>query len=344
MYLDQHGILPPNPNPLFSHYERLIVKRPGFLRFRKTGLGNDSEARKYYSWVFGRAFCRWFLEKHLKYTYFTHISSIIGNSTTAAKTNLTVSRASKGDTPDYLCADTAQNACLSEAKGSQETGTFPILSKQTEWQKQFQRVAIKDPNGQQVTLKEYLCATRLVTAANSKVKPLLWVKDPDPPDGGPSSEENLALTTLAMKWHYATVFDLLGLPNVAEALRSGRPLDSSDKVDARVGELTLSDKSKSMPVVFWSGVSEPHSRRYHPNSHTYGPISSRPSFLFGMELSRARQIVRMATGDLDVADEVQPLEAPSQLPDCLSMLRAGTVIGPARFFEGIRPMYLRNQV
>jgi hypothetical protein len=331
MYEDMHRIVPPTPNPLFDYFKDLINVTDPYLRFVDGGLGTDTESKRYYSWLWGRAMCRWFLHDHLHYTYFTHISTILNKPIPAAHASVTVHRTKNGDTPDYVCAGTSVPVCLSEAKGSQNRINFKRRA--ISWREQFSRIEVLNSQGQPVGMKGYLSALQLVTG-NKIDSSRLWVEDPETQGDVDLGEEDLLLLRRSvMLTHYAGVLELAGLGTVARALVSDDSMGQEFRIPIAVWRCRSSALTGTTFVSgAWPFFSLPDRdlllfRHLTRHDVPLPPGGLDASVFFAIEQTRARNLAKVARGDLDVVRVMEDFVVPGQLPDGLSILRDGSILG-----------------
>ena len=66
-----------------------------------------------------------------------------------------IKRVAKGDTPDYLCGDTASSVYLAEAKGRYASISFKNREF-SKWRKQFSRIEVRDRHKNLRSLKGFI--------------------------------------------------------------------------------------------------------------------------------------------------------------------------------------------
>lgn len=195
-YLDTYGRRPPNPNPAQFEYVQFLSDCDDF-RLAGDGIGASTAARRNISTALGQAFCRWFLHDHLNITYFAHMDKVLNKSLPQGFGGVRIERATTGDAPDYLCAESVDKVFLAEAKGRYTSISFTNKDF-GEWRKQFSRIRVHDQKGIPISLKGFIVGTRFVTEENRHtLKSTIFAEDPqsrgDTTIGG---EESSYLSTL----------------------------------------------------------------------------------------------------------------------------------------------------
>lgn len=214
-YIEKHGTKPPATNPLFHEYDHLLVSGDEF-RFKGVGFGSDKESKQRISGELGRIISRAYLSQFHNMTWFQPVQNLINRN----YKGYSVEKVHKGDTPDWLCADSARKVFLAEAKGRS-----PSLSSKTEigrsyrempdWRNQFKSVkVIKD--GVAKRLKGWIVANRWVTQKTPKLSPLIYVEDPASNGQEELKEEQaIEFTQVIASLHTARNLERLGYEYLA---------------------------------------------------------------------------------------------------------------------------------
>lgn len=342
MYLDNHGLTVPNPNPCFLQYKDFVT-HSSELEF--ASLGTHKEAKNAESMKLGKAFCRSFLYEHFGMVHFAHMDHILGKVPTAPFSHIRIARnPTGGDTPDYVCANGMKAVFLAEAKGRQ-TGKIdfgnPTFQK---FRNQFANVSVTNISGAALRLKGYIVATRFrLSNESSKTRSKMYAEDPySPGQIEPSTEEGQSLYQFVLDDHYASVFDKLALPTQAAALRLGFTIQQDAGVTVGmwrcllpqfknllfVGGLYPADNSccTTWEVLF----QHPDWKGWNPN------LLAKASTFFGLEksifvsmLGRTRQAGKALSENatqVDIGDA-------GLLPAAVSYLKDGTLLGLADFMR-----------
>lgn len=233
-YLDTRGYAPPNPDPAQFEHLALFLPCPE-LRVRGDGFGIGVAFRRSTSNQLGQAFCRWFLHEHLNITYFAHIEAVLSRKAHPNFGGHIVSRALKGDAPDYLCAENPVNVYLAEAKGRTDSISFTSAEFKT-WRKQFDRVEVKDKHGNVCSVKGHIVATRFATEADgNRIKSRLLAEDPASPGDAPLREAP-GLSAAVIALHYSDIAAKIRQPILSTALALGVTVPPEIQFPAMVWE------------------------------------------------------------------------------------------------------------
>lgn len=342
MYLDIRGASVPRPNPLFSDYSRFLMPDRA-LRFRSNGLGSHKEIRVGELNRFGKAFCRWFLHDHCEITYFAHMDDMLNKGRKPELGQSRVERTSKGDSPDYVCADRQRHVFLAEAKGTTAAISFGS-AKFANWRGQFETVTVIDHDGKQRAVKGYIVATRLVTDKQQNAQSILLAEDPATPGEAPldaDSSPDVARRVIAN--HYASVFARLRLPLLAQALVGEIEPNAGFLIPVGVWRCLipgLSDRE------FVGGYFPPDG--VAPEDTTWGRVGWGTRFgnrwnsldlsaagftFFGLDRDTFIAAKTAAVSDRDAIAADAPSANAVQLPSDFSLLRDGTVLAPLDYFR-----------
>ncbi|MCA9201156.1 MAG: hypothetical protein KDA87_26630 [Planctomycetales bacterium] len=336
-YVDTYGRCPPDPDPAHFEYARFLANRDDF-RFAGDGIGVSTSARRNISTTFGQAFCRWFLHEHLNITYFAHMDAVLNRNLHRGFGNLSLVRTTKGDAPDYVCAEDVDEVFMAEAKGRYSSISF-TNSEFATWRQQFSRVEVRDSRGQPRTVKGYIVGTRFTTEENTdSLRSAIYAEDPDSPGEEPlDSELAQTLRAAVVAQHYVSVFQKLDQSLIAAALASATTVPNQLQLQATVWELQL-----ALPNMRFVGGYWPSPDGTLPFAIEDGRAIARPpdpfrlnagrGTFFGVEESVFRQVAAVARFGLQRAADIRPLNDVAPFYSAISFLRDGTVIGPAEFF------------
>jgi hypothetical protein len=340
-YLDSFGQAPPDPDPAQFEPVRFLCSSPEF-RFAGSGLGEGTLIRRNRSSELGNAFCRMFLHDHLNITYFSHMEDVLDKSSSGAFGDVRVERAQPGDTPDYLCAKSAAEIFLAEAKGRYRSIGFGTKAF-GKWRKQFSRVSVKDASGTLKSLKGYIVATRWATEhSKPSVHATLYAEDPSSPGDEPlNSDDARTLGEIAVSNHYGYIARKLGQPVLSAALLSGSTIPGELRIIAAVWELQFGPFAG---MKFVGGFFAP-SDDYFPvrndgQKFLFGAtnpfrLDSPRGTLFGVEERIFRQVVQVARQGPRLAGELTPLDGIVAFQSAISALKDGSILGPLEFFAGL---------
>ena len=180
------------------------------LRWRGD-LGESFEMRRVYSGLYGRYFARALLGSELGITDFISLDGDI-----VMQNGTTVTRAARGDIPDWIAWDSrAQAYVLAEAKGRLAGSEHGFLhgtpSCVHAGKAQFERVAVRDSGGRTIATRNWVAAN-LWSTDERRREPvsLLW----DPPDDGDSLvDDEVPRHAVAIRKHrIAAITKRLGAP------------------------------------------------------------------------------------------------------------------------------------
>lgn len=336
-YLDTYGRRPPSPDPTQFEHVRFLLPTSDF-RFQGGGLGISTVARRSRSCELGQAFCRWFLHEHLNITYFAHMGDLLDRQLHRAFGGCSISRIKSGDTPDYFCAESVDRVFLAEAKGRYTSIGF--ATKEFDgWREQFNRVQVLDAAGIPRSVKGHVVATRFATERDSNVvRTTLLAEDPQSPGERPlDGELARVLGSAIIGSHYSRIAEKLDQPLLAAALRNGITLPQEILIPVVIWELAIDPlKGRRFVGGYFSPDETPAfqitddkfvARRSDP-FRLDGPRAT----FFGVEEKIFRQIVSVCRSAGRLNEQVNQLENIELIYSGISMLRDGSVIGPAEFF------------
>lgn len=340
-YLDVRGYAPPNPDP--ANFEYLTLFRPEEeLRVIGDGLGVGTAYRRAASTFLGQAFCRLFLDAHCGIHYFAHIEDVLNRLSHKDFSGHTVIRQSKGDVPDYLCAQNSSVVYLAEAKGR----VAPISFKNAAfaaWRKQFDRVVVKDAGGTPVSVKGHIVATRFATETDGpRVRSKLYAEDPASPGRQPLREApELGRAVIAL--HYSHMAAKLRQPILAAALSTNTTVPPEINFPAfvwRFGGPFLADmffvggyflgRDRAAPLK----LSDNQGKTIFLNADPMR-LDVQPGTFFGLEVSVFKGICSMARQGDAAASNVPLLQPIPFFDSGFSFLQDGSVIGSLGYFEPV---------
>jgi hypothetical protein len=326
-------------------YERQITSGPDW-RFKGGGIGADKESKRNASNELGKAFARWFLYQHLGFTYFTPLDDLLDRPNTDGSK---WTRHSKGDLPDYVCGEGAKDVNVLEAKGRYGPVSFRTKDFQS-FRDQVQRAQLLDSAGQPIQVKGFIAVAQWATETKPKGRSKLLVEDPTT-EGRPPGQEGYPrpIGERMVAGHYGPIFELLQLPVPAAALREGTVLSAraatqrgvweciSGPLQGRrfVGGLLPDRLARMVGHPWWPFWDEPPARRLWRFNRGVSPfILARPMSLFGVEEHVFNSVLAAARGGADAVHHIEPTQVPDETGS-LSLLRDGTVLGPADYFEPV---------
>lgn len=316
----------------------------GEWRTKGRGIGADTESKRNISNELGKAFARWFMYTHVGHTYFCPFSDAIARSQQGQHR---WSRRASGDLPDYVCGiNSSTPICLLEAKGRYSSVTFDTKEFET-FRQQLCRAALHDASGQELAVKGFICAARWATATQPRVNSKLWVEDPWT-EGQRLDSYPAEIGVSMVLGHYASVFQKIQLPVVADSLRFAFPLQAA----AQRRGVWRCNTGPLAGYEFVGGII-PHddflnSRildRNYRNYENFDPFFLYPPFqFFGIERARFNIIVRAASlqGSIQTLD-LNDIQIPESL-GAISLLRDGTVLAPADYFDLIEIIEVGDMV
>lgn len=338
-YLDTRGCVPPDPDPAqFEHVGLLLSTSE--LRVKGDGFGVGTAFRRHRSNELGQAFCRWFLYEHMNITYFAHIEDVVNKQTDARFGGLRVERVQAGDIPDYFCAKNYNQVHIAEAKGRMSAVSFSNSEFGT-WRNQFNRVAVKNRAGQQLSVKGFIVATRFATESNrSSVKSTLYAEDPETPGEEPIEAAG-PIGARVIDLHYSAILAKLRQPLASLVLAQGDILPEELLINGVVWEFRA-EPLKGRRFVggyFHNGpgaapIQIVDQKIEYPNADPFRLDVASGTF-FGLEESIFLKIVARVRGgesEIDGAprvDDVQPFYSG------ISFLRDGSILGPVEFFQPV---------
>ncbi|CAM3188435.1 hypothetical protein [Janthinobacterium lividum] len=319
--------------PKSSSFEYLSQITSGTdWRTKGRGIGSDTESKRNISNELGKAFARWFMYTHVGYTYFCPFSDAITRSKDGGPR---WSRRTKGDLPDYVCGiDSRRGISLLEAKGRYSSVTFATKEFES-FREQLGRACLHDANGVELAVKGFICAARWGTESQPRVNSKLWVEDPWT-EGRRTDSYPEEIGVSMVLGHYAAVYQKLQLPVIADSLRFAFPLRAAAARQRRgiwrCNAGPLAGREFVGGIIPPTGVID--GRFIIRNYWDVDPfVLSPPLQFFGIERKRFHIIVRAAafqgnTVELDLDD----IYIPENL-GAISLLRDGTVLAPADYFD-----------
>lgn len=325
-------------------YERRITGGPDW-RFKGEGIGVDKESKRNVSNELGKAFSRWFLDEYLGFTYFTPLEDLLERPNADGSR---WTRRTKGDLPDYVCGKDATDLNILEAKGRYRSLSFSADAFQS-FRQQVQRAQFLDGSGRAVQIKGFVGVARWATEATPKVRAKLLIEDPRTQGRPPGPDGYPRAAGQRMIWgHYGPIFDRMQLPVHAAALRNAvalpeRTTAARGKWECVSGPLQgrrfigglLPDRATRLVEPWWPFFDEEGPRRVWQLIRRVSPfVLARPLRFFGIEEHVFNSVLSAIQGGVDTVHEIEQSDVPAQTQS-LSLLRDGTVLGPADYFEPI---------
>jgi hypothetical protein len=320
--------------------------------FRGGGIGRDTEAKRNVSNEFGKGFARWFCYEHLHFTYFCPLEDRLNKPD---EKGWAWTRAKKGDLPDYVCGIAeSETLHLLEAKGRYTRINFGTKAFQG-FRDQVERAALIDHNGQPVAVKGLVSLGQWATEKSRALRARLSVEDPQTPGRDPRDDEPPPTVGRAMvAGHYVPILRALRLYRHAVALRDHERLDRPVGVALGVWECARGPLQGRCfvggilpePGVFgpWPWL-DPFEMEFFVRGRLPSELASRfpvllaaaPRF-FGLEQFLFERIIDLARRGAPEPTAGARLLEQSRVPEAtgsLSLLRDGTVLGPARYFQPV---------
>lgn len=343
-YLDSWGVEPPSPNPAHFEHVRYLLPCHEF-RFSKVGLGAAKTFKGNKSNELGQAFCRWFLSEHLGINYFAHIEAVRdhGALDCYGKVSVEIGEDAIGDGPDYFCASGPNDVYLAEAKGTRHAVGFTTKEFQT-WRNQFERVTIKNSQGQPISVKGYIVAMRWAMETDSaKISTTLSAEDPETRGERPLGEDRFGLAYATKSIHYASSLQRLRQPLIAEALLRGFTIPEELQFRLVVWQCLLPPFSS---LRFVGGYfPDPGGRGLPFELSKDGKFIFAPADPFRLDIGSGTffgieehtfkilaATVRIGPAEVD---RLQPLEGSLFVDSSVSLLRDGHIAGPIEFFRPV---------
>lgn len=337
-YLDSYGRRPPNPDPARFEYVHFLADCDDF-RMTGDGIGASTATRRNSSTALGQAFCRWFLHDHLNIAYFAHMDKVLNKQLHRGFGPLRLVRTNTGDVPDYLCAESVDRVFFAEAKGRYTSINF-TNREFDDWRQQFTRVEIRDMSNKARNVKGFIVGTRFATEQNRpSLKSGIFAEDPKSPGEEPVGQElSLALRQLIVAEHFSGILQKLNQPLLAAALDAGSIIPEQLQLQATVWDLQLDIlEGKRFVGGYW-----PSAEGRLPFTVENGKIIASPAdpfrldhsrgTFFGLEKSVFLAVSRLARSGPTHSLEVEPLEDLAPFYSAISLLRDGSIVGPAEFF------------
>lgn len=325
-------------------------------RFKGSGIGADKESKKHVSNEIAKGFARWFHYEHLGFTYFCPFEDLLDRKNVDGSV---WRRKEDGDLPDYVCGESERHPNLLEVKGRYRAMSF----KRKEfdgYRQQIQRAELVDGNGAALQVKGFISVSRWATEETPRVRTKLLVEDPttegDPPspDGYPRGVGRAMIAG-----HYIAALARLHLPLFADAIREGRTVPEQATARRRIWECIdgpLAGRRFVGGILAegaGTGAWGPWSPYIWAILDEFGPrpwrqlwrmsdapfVLSPPMRFFGVEQATMRVVKRIAREGLEAAASIEPTVVPEDTGS-LSLLRDGTVLGPADYFEPVGVMEL----
>lgn len=335
-FFDKWERIPPNPDPVHFDHVRYLMPTPDFLVSTEwiRGLHNVSRQHVKRTWA---SICRWFLAEKLDIIYIAHLEHVRDHGTLTSRGGVSVQTdyITKGDAPDFFCADGGGAVSLAEAKGTSRTVGFKSADFK-KWRNQFKRVKVLDAAGKLLRVKGYIVAIRWATEQNS---PAVY---PESVGDREFRDEDGRVAVAVKAVHYGSTFLKLGQPLIAAALISGFLLPSDIEFQFAVWECLHPALAS---VRFVGGYFPTDTRAVQPYFDFGGkPVISPPNLLrldvsggtfFGAEEQTARSLIKAAKTDFINLAGLRPLDRWQGEVSGMSFLRDGHIIGPVDIFRPV---------
>jgi hypothetical protein len=315
-------------------YLKFITKGPDW-RMAGAGIGADKESRRNVSNELGKAFARWFMSKYLGHNYFCDFDVAMKRSATEAHK---WSRREPGDLPDYVCGRDEKDVNLLEAKGRYESVAFANAGFK-KFREQIARARLCDASGQELAVKGFISVARWATEETPKTKSTLLVEDPWT-EGRQDGEYPRSAGRSMVLGHYVSALDRLQLPVLADSLRFSHALPAQGSGERRAIWACRTGPLQGKEFV---GGIIPGSRHaygwsdYYHNWFHETDVLLPPFEFFGLERSTFEGLIRAARASRMDLPAIEPVEVPEALGS-ISLLRDGSVLGPASYFKRIDVM------
>lgn len=346
-FLDSHGTAPPNPDPAQFEHVHFLMPTQDF-RLQGSGIGVAPGIKRHKSTELGQAFCRLFLHDHFNITYFAHMAHILDRQLHRAFGGCRIERTSSGDAPDYFCAENVNHVFLAEAKGRYESISFTSKEFAT-WRSQFTRVAFKDAQGWQRSIKGHIVAVRYATELGPRINSTIFAEDPASPGERPlngDDDDDGGLGAAVIASHYSGIAAKLRQPLLAASLATGVALPDELLIRAFAWRVVVGPLAGRRFVGGFFGPpgSEPDITQTEKGIETRWPLPIRldaaAGTFFGVEETIFRQVVQMARTGLRTAGQLRTFDGPRFFYSGFSTLRDGSALGPSEFFILDAPLTL----
>lgn len=338
-FLDNHHEKYPSPDP--ANFECLyFLTNDKDFRFLDDGFGYTKQAKRNRSSELGQAFCRYFLHNYLDIIYFAPVEDFLSQARRRTYSHnsfddLNITRVKdSGDAPDYICASSAFQVFVAEAKGSYDKIDFNS-PKFKGWRKQFDHISIKDGHNNSLSLKGYIVATRYATQSAPKVNSTIYAEDPRTAGDVILGDNNqIAYGNRVIAKHYSVIFEKLNLPFIATALSNSFTVSQDLQFTAGLWECLVGPLTGTR---FVGGYFSRVPIKIIDNLFITNPLDlmAPSATFFGLEESIFKHMVSVARSNFievglpDTFDNVEPFYSG------FSTLKDGSVIAPLGFFKFI---------
>lgn len=323
-------------------YQRCLTSGPDW-RFRNSGIGADKETKINASNELGKAFARWFHYEHLGFTYFCPLEKLLNRNFDG----LVWRRSGKGNLPDYVCGPDERGVNLLEAKGRYPSVTFEIDAF-NKFRDQLKTVELRQDDIP-VAIKGFISVARWATEKNPNVQSTLLVEDPWTEGQPPGRGWTPGPIGLAMVLgHYASIFEHLRLHTYADAIREGRGLPRHQVSRAGLWECIRGPLAKrrfiggllnATPLWPFLPIHSDFLHFWELWDQTSPFILAPPLQFAGLEEKVMEEVLAVGRLGPRTDRSIAPVEVPEET-GTLSLLRDGSVLGPAHYFAPIRVVEL----
>jgi hypothetical protein len=253
----------------------------------------------------------------------------------------------KGDAPDYLCASSASDPYLAEAKGTYDSVSFGSKDF-VKWRNQFKRVEFRNAVGQPESLKGFIVATRFATEKKPNFHTTLYAEDPQSPGREPLGERSRReLGAAVIEVHYGHLAERLNQPILSASLRTGFQAPEEIIFNAIVWQIVFPSPLQGTRFVGGYHPSIESSRFVEVENgevqfYTKDPLQlgrGRGTFI-GVKESVFKQMVGNARRRAPERFTMEALPPTPPFYSAISLLRDGSIVGPVEFFRAVEPLTL----
>jgi hypothetical protein len=150
----------------------------------------------------------------LEAPYVANISDFLNKHLDSNFNDVKIERKLKGDTPDYIFANSSNEIFLAEAKGRRKLVQFRdnVFVK---WREQFDRISVKS-NGNEISLKGYIFALCVANQNNKISNSKILIEDPS--TSGEPLKDDINLFNVVKCGHYKNILQKIGLKFIGDSL------------------------------------------------------------------------------------------------------------------------------
>lgn len=334
-YTDTWGVSPINPDHTNFEYLRFLHNSNDF-RFLEARVSTSEANKRMISFKLGQAFFRYFLYEFCGITYYANMDKVLNKPLHPAFDGMRITRISKGDVPDYLCAKSVSKPYIGEAKGRFSNISF-TSAEFNDWREQFSRIRVSNKYGLSKKLKGYIVGTKFTTEQNkSSNKSKLMAEDPETIGEENISENEFGLGRGCMAIHYSKLVSKLGLNLLAASLEEGFVVPEDLQYNLPVWECNYPPLKGEKFVGGFISQTEPNFHRLQNGHLIFSPNILRlgipsPSF-YGIRESTFRTLRKVCLGQWELFSEVSELPDTEFRASNIAWLRDGSISGALDFF------------